>query len=81
MRKYPPPKQGQHTGWSPDRDRAAQARFRALLMHRAKGVCEHPGCTTPTDRLQAHHDRAGYDAAAGRLLCHHHHKAADPHAR
>jgi hypothetical protein len=81
MKRYPPPKTGSHTGWSPGRDRAAQARFRAALIRRADGTCEYPGCETPHDRLQAHHDRAGYTADCGRLLCHTHHRTEDPHAR
>lgn len=80
MRHYPPRKTGPHTGWSPNRDRAAQASFRKALIKRSGGTCEYPGCTTTT-HLQAHHDRAGYDQGAGRLLCREHHKAEDPHAR
>lgn len=80
MKHYPPRKTGPHTGWSPGRDRAAQARFRKALIKRSGGQCEHPGCTTTTG-LQAHHDRAGYDPGAGRLLCTTHHKAEDPYAR
>jgi hypothetical protein len=64
----------------PTRDRAAQARFRNLLIQRSGGQCEYPGCTITTE-LQAHHDRAGYNAQCGRLLCREHHKAEDPHAR
>lgn len=80
MKHYPPRKTGPHTGWSPTRDRAAQKRFREALLRRSGGRCEYPGCAS-TDRLQAHHDRAGYDPGAGRLLCHAHHKLEDPHAR
>jgi hypothetical protein len=45
VRSYPPRPTGQHTGWSPARDRAAQARFRNLLIQRSGGQCEYPGCT------------------------------------
>ena len=81
MRHYPPRPTGPHTGWSPGRDRAAQARFRQALMQRSGGQCEYPGCSTPLDRLAAHHDRPGYDAECGRLLCWRHHKHEDRHAR
>ena len=81
MRRYPAPKTGSHTGWSPGRDRTAQARFRAALIKRSGGACEYPGCTTPYDRPQAHHDRAGYTSDCGRYLCATHHKHEDPHAR
>lgn len=80
MRHYPPKRTGPHTGWSPNRDRAAQARFRQALMRRAGGRCEYPGCSS-TDQLHAHHDMAGYDPSCGRLLCREHHKAEDPYAR
>lgn len=80
MRHYPPKRTGPHTGWTPGRDRAAQARFRTALIRRAGGRCEYPGCSS-TDRLQAHHDRAGYTPDCGRLLCWTHHKHEDPHAR
>jgi hypothetical protein len=81
MRRYPPIVQGPHTGWSPQRDRAAQARFRKALIRRSCGRCEWPGCTTPHDRPQAHHDRAGYTPDCGRYLCWTHHKHEDPYAR
>lgn len=80
MRRYPPRPTGTHTGWSQWRDRAAQRRFREALIRRSGGICEYPGCTT-RDRLQAHHDRAGYTPDCGRLLCATHHRAADPNAR
>lgn len=81
MKRYPPPKQGPHTGWSPNRDRAAQAKVRKLRLRVANGRCEIQGCETPVDRLQFHHDRAGYDINSGRILCHQHHKQADKYAR
>lgn len=81
MRRYPPPKTGSHTGWSPDRQRWPQEKFRRALIARSGGRCEYPGCTTPHDRLQAHHDRAGYTPDCGRLLCWVHHKLEDPFAR
>jgi hypothetical protein len=80
MRYYPPRPTGPHTGWTPQRDRAAQARFRDALIRRANGRCEYPGCTSSTD-LQAHHDHAGYDPSCGRLLCRTHHRQVDPYAR
>jgi hypothetical protein len=80
VKHYPPRKEGPHTGWSPTRDRAQQRTFRNALIKRAHGICEYPGCRS-TDRLQAHHDRAGYDASCGRLLCWAHHKHEDEHAR
>jgi len=80
VRHYPPRPTGTHTGWSPGRDRAAQARFRKALIARAGGQCEYPGCTRTTG-LQAHHDRPGYTPDCGRLLCHEHHRLEDPHAR
>ena len=90
MKRYPPPKQGPHTGWSPGRDRAAQAQFRKALIRRAGNQCEYVGwiewlategrCPRRTN-LHAHHDRAGYTADCGRLLCRDHHKAEDRHAR
>lgn len=80
MKRFPPPKTGSHTGWSPDRDRAAQHRFRVALIQRAGGVCEYAGCGITTG-LQAHHDRAGYTPDCGRLLCWEHHRLEDPHAR
>lgn len=84
MRRYPPRPTGPHTGWTPTRDRTAQAHFRAALIRRSGGYCEYVGpdgrCTS-TDRLQAHHDQAGYTPDCGRLLCHTHHRTEDPHAR
>jgi hypothetical protein len=88
MRHYPPrpdPSQARHTGWSPTRDRAAQARFRKALIERSGGHCEYlypngQRCGS-THRLQAHHDRPGYGPGSGRLLCDAHHKLEDPHAR
>jgi hypothetical protein len=87
VKHYPPRPTGHHTGWSPARDRAAQARFRALLIQRSGGQCEYifPGLMALRcpirEGLQAHHDRAGYTADSGRLLCRDHHKAEDRHAR
>lgn len=85
MRRYPEPKTGSHTGWSPGRDRAAQARFRKALIERSGGYCE---WVDPISELrcpalghEAHHDQAGYTEDCGRFLCQRHHKAEDPHAR
>lgn len=80
MRRHPPPTTGPHTGWTPTRNRTAQAHFRAALLNRSGGHCEHPGCPATTN-LQAHHDRPGYTPNSGRLLCPQHHHATDPHAR
>jgi len=77
----PCPTHSGHTGWSPSRSRAGQASFRAALIRRSGGACEYPGCDTPYDRPQAHHDRPGYTPDCGRLLCAQHHQAVDPHAR
>lgn len=85
LRTYPRRFARETTGrWSPDRDGQAQARFRQALRIRAQDRCEYLEnglrCTVTRD-LQAHHDRPGYEAECGRLLCRSHHRAVDPHAR
>jgi hypothetical protein len=79
MRRFPPPITGPHSGWSPQRDRNAQKRFRDALIKRSGGMCEFPECDQPG--AEAHHDMAGYEPSCGRFLCKTHHKAEDPHAR
>jgi hypothetical protein len=80
---------GQHTGYSPDRDRAAQQRFRDVLLERAGGRCEwveHGERCTEAEDLRACHltplaDGGGYDPDDGRLLCAEHDRLTDPRAR
>ena len=68
---------------SPNRDRAAQARFRTALLKRAGHQCEACG---ETQDLRACHitplARGGsYDPSNGRLLCRSCDMATDPYAR
>lgn len=80
---------GSHTGYSPDRDRSAQARFREALMARAGGRCEeHDGverCTATTDLRACHlvplSEGGDYDIANGKLRCAPHDRATDSRAR
>jgi predicted restriction endonuclease len=81
--RYCPAHNGNHTGWSPNRDRARQAAFRTALIAREDGRCQI--CGTTQD-LRACHiiplSRGGtYDPTNGRLLCKTHDKATDPYAR
>lgn len=76
---------GNHTGWTGNRDRTAQARFRRAVLQRDGNQCVY---TTPdgerctaTTQLQAHHVRPGYTPDAGVTLCRVHHRAIDPKAR
>jgi 5-methylcytosine-specific restriction endonuclease McrA len=74
---------GNHTGWTPQRDRTAQARFRRALLTRAGHQCE--ACGNTTDLRACHtiplHRGGTYDPANGQLLCRTCDKATDPHAR
>jgi hypothetical protein len=85
MRHYPPrpdPAARRHTGWSPDRNRGLQAKFRRLVLKRDSNTCRRCGHHDPTGRtLQAHHIQAGYAVECGLTLCRTCHKAEDPHAR
>lgn len=81
--RYCPAHAGNHTGWSPTRNRAAQQRFRDELMARANGRCEECGAT---ENLRACHitplSRGGtYDPSNGRLLCRTHDQMTDRYAR
>lgn len=83
MRRYPARPVGRHTGWSPGRDRAAQARMRRALLARADGRCENCG---NTHDLRATHitpvrDGGGYGPENGRLLCRSCDLKTDRHAR
>jgi predicted nucleic acid-binding Zn ribbon protein len=81
---------GTHTGWSPNRDRQAQARFRTALLTRATHQCEATNpdgtrCTNTTNLRACHltplHQGGTYDTANGALLCRDHDKHTDPYAR
>lgn len=81
---------GNHTGWSPNRDRVAQHNFRIMLQARAGNQCEHTTptgqrCTTTTDLRACHltpiSEGGGYGMADGVLLCRMHDKQTDPYAR
>jgi hypothetical protein len=83
VRRYPPPKTGTHTGWSPGRNRGLQAKFRRLVLRRDDYTCRHCGGQDLTGRtLEAHHIQAGYTVECGVTLhkgeCH---RAWDPYAR
>ena len=68
--------------WSSDRDGAAQARFRKAVLKRDRYTCRRCGHHDRSARtLVAHHDRAGYDPAAGRTLCTDCHRQVDSSAR
>jgi hypothetical protein len=68
--------EGLHLGRSRRLFSAAQ---RKILIARAGGRCEFPGCTTPAPFLEAHHvawfdrDGGGTDIGNGVMLCSHHH--------
>ena len=81
MRHYPPRREGPHTGWSPGRDRAKQAKFRAALIARSGGYCERCGASPGSGPMQAHHTQPGYTPDCGLLLCRPCHRLEDPHAR
>lgn len=80
---------GTHTGYSRERDRAAQQRFRDALLARAGGRCERVvrGRRCPeTQDLRACHivalaEGGSYDADNGELLCGAHDRQSDPRAR
>lgn len=82
MRNYPPRAPQNPDGhWSPNRDRATQARFRRHVLANAGHCCQHQGCAVTTG-LQAHHTQAGNnDPDTGLALCRVHHRAIDPYAR
>lgn len=66
------------SSWSPDRNRAAQARFRTAVLTRDGHRCTRCGAT---DQLVAHHDRPGMTPDCGRTLCTDCHTAVDNNAR
>jgi hypothetical protein len=83
--------QGTGTGYSHNRDTAAQKRFRKALMVRSGGRCEEideetgERCTETRD-LRACHltplvEVESYDPALGRMRCARHDRATDPKAR
>lgn len=75
MRRYPAPKPTPGTsGWS-GRDRAAQHRFRRMLIQRDGLRCN--DCGAVSVKLQAHHQTQ----TDGRLLCDECHMRVDPQAR
>jgi len=72
-----------HTGWTPTRNRAAQARFRKAVLARDGYRCVICG---ETRDLRAAHivsvSRGGsYDPSNGRSLCGVHDRESDRHAR
>lgn len=86
-----PRHQGNGTGYSHNRDRTAQAHFRAGLLERAGGRCEEIDedtgrrCTETRD-LRACHlvalaDGGTYSLANGKLRCKRHDRATDSRAR
>jgi hypothetical protein len=60
-----------------------RARFRADTLAKTGGRCAVPGCTTPTDRVQAHHAIAVTEGGSndgqvnGVPLCHAHHREVE----
>jgi predicted restriction endonuclease len=83
---------GKHTGWSPERNRMAQARFRDTVLSNAGYRCEHmetTGIRCPImgpRNLIAHHvtplaDGGSDDATNGQALCSIHHRTVDAKAR
>jgi hypothetical protein len=83
VRHYPP-RPARHpkaTGWSPDRDPAAHARFARAVKAYAGNRCQLCGATT---RLAAHHrngDVTDNRTENGLLVCVDCHKELDPYAR
>jgi hypothetical protein len=82
VRHYPPRAPRNAAGhWSPNRDRAAQARFRRYVLANAGYCCQYQGCAVITG-LQAHHTQQGNDdPQTGVALCRAHHRLVDPYAR
>jgi hypothetical protein len=82
VRRYPPIAPRSAAGhWSPNRDRAAQARFRRYVLANAGYCCQYQGCAVITG-LQAHHTQAGNDdPQTGLALCRAHHRLVDLYAR
>jgi hypothetical protein len=76
---------GRGAGWQGQRDRRAQARFRAAVVELFGGQCAAVinGVRCPeTQDLQAHHLVPGNDdPSTGALLCRAHHRALDTYAR
>lgn len=73
--------------WSPNRDVAAQMRFRRAVLPRDNFTCQDCGHRDPTGRtLRACHivplrSGGGYDPSNGRTRCKACDKATDPYAR
>lgn len=80
---------GKGSGWSPNRDSAAQARFRAAVLQRDGDRCvwfEQGRRCSATEGLRAAHivplaEGGGYDPANGRTLCAEHDRRSDSRAR
>lgn len=78
---------GDHTGWSPGRDRAAQQRFRDAVLERDQFTCVGCGHRDPSGRtLRAAHltpiaAGGGYHLSEGVTRCVDCDRATDPHAR
>ncbi|MDQ3933415.1 MAG: hypothetical protein M3340_02155 [Actinomycetota bacterium] len=83
--------QGNSTGWSHNRDRAAQARLREQVLERDGYRCTHvehgKRCTvTDPKRLRAAHlvplaEGGGYDPDEATTLCEEHDRLTDSKAR
>ncbi len=72
-----------HTGWTPNRDRTAQARFRAAVLERDRYRCI--DCGSP-ENLRACHtvplaEGGGYHPDQGVTRCANCDRATDPYAR
>jgi hypothetical protein len=67
---------------SPNRDMAAHDRFQRAVKKRDHRTCQAQGCTTPHDRIAAHHIRSLHeggsdDPSNGITLCYTHHRQVD----
>lgn len=84
-----PAHQGTGTGYSHNRDSAAQARFRKAVLardgHRCTYIEAGHRCTATTDlracHLQPLAEGGSYDPANGTTRCGRHDRATDPRAR
>jgi predicted restriction endonuclease len=89
MRHFPPKAKGASknaTSWNGSRDRAAQARFRRIVLRRDNYTCRRCGRQDPTGKtFEAHHVSAGYSVECGLTLCDADHggchREVDGHAR